>query len=261
MLRFSLVPAPVHRFLPDAGVTAYCIVSHAAPVHGSVHTQVPPVQAPLREHWKAVVHAAPPCCGVCAAARDRRQAVKPHARIISGGRSGSGKAEGSPDIPSHTQAFSPDRGNFNVIAGSRDRSNRDREEKQNKIYKLIGPNHGRAEEPRQSATPPARAAQRCDRVFALRAIGDARNATPLIAWSEWTACRPPSVAAAICFPSPATTRTNHHATLSLSLSPRPGALALCVGGCAPCQGLPPAAAPASALPPSSPSPPQSGSKS
>jgi hypothetical protein len=158
-------------------------------------------------------------------------------------------------------AFSPDRGNFNVIAGSRDRSNRDREEKQNKIYKLIGPNHGRAEEPRQSATPPARAAQRCDRVFALRAIGDARNATPLIAWSEWTACRSPSVAAAICFPSPATTRTNHHATLSLSLSPRPGALALCVGGCAPCQGLPPAAAPASALPPSSPSPPQSGSKS
>ena len=228
------------------------------------------MQAPLREHWKAVVHAAPPCCGICAAARDRRQAVKPHARIISGGRSGSGgggsrKAEGSPDIPSHTQAFSPDRATSMLLIVCDCRvsrwSNRDREEKQNKIYKLIGPNHGRAEEPRQSATPPARAAQRCDRVFALRAIGDARNATPLIAWSEWTACRPPSVAAAICFPSPATTRTNHHATLSLSLSPRPGALALCVGGCAPCQGLPPAAAPASALPPSSPSPPQSGSKS
>ena len=48
---------PVHRFFPDAGVTAYTIDSHAAPPHGESHVHAPALQTPLSEQSKSVAHA------------------------------------------------------------------------------------------------------------------------------------------------------------------------------------------------------------
>ena len=48
---------PVHRFLEDAGVTAYVRVVHAGPPHGASQTQTPEaLQTPFSEHSKSVEH-------------------------------------------------------------------------------------------------------------------------------------------------------------------------------------------------------------
>ena len=53
---------PVQRFLPELGLTAYCIVSQAAPTHGESQTHAPLLQAPFSEQSNDVAHArlAPP---------------------------------------------------------------------------------------------------------------------------------------------------------------------------------------------------------
>lgn len=46
-----------HRSLFEAGVTAYCSVSHAAPVHGESHAHAPFEHTPFSEQSTSVVPA------------------------------------------------------------------------------------------------------------------------------------------------------------------------------------------------------------
>jgi hypothetical protein len=54
VFRFSDVPGPDQRFLAEAGVTAYCSVSQAAPPQGLSQTHAPEVQAPFSEPGEGV---------------------------------------------------------------------------------------------------------------------------------------------------------------------------------------------------------------
>ena len=54
VLKVSLVPRPVHRFLAKAGVTPYWSVSQATPAHGDSHVHTPLWHTPLSEQLKAV---------------------------------------------------------------------------------------------------------------------------------------------------------------------------------------------------------------